>query len=284
MTDTNVEATIPHQGAVREEIMEEPSKKLNAKWVLLFQRLAVGIAILGVWELVSGPLIDPFWISEPSQIFQVFLKWFGSGQVFNHIFITLAETVIGFIVGAFVGGAVGLMLGRMKKTADILEPFIMAFYSLPKVALAPLFILWFGIGIEMKIILTAAVVFLLIFFNTFTGVRNVDRELIDVIKLMGATERHVFMKVILPSALTWIFVGLKLSVPYALIGAIVGEITASNRGIGFLIQYSAGQFDTAGVFAALVILMVIANLLNGIIKFFENKFMRWKDTNQSWED
>src|SRR5690606_8570383 len=132
------------------------------------------------------------------------------------------------------------------------------FYSLPKVALAPLFIVWFGIGLEMKVILTAAIVFFIVFLNTFTGVREVSAELVAILRLMGAKERHLLTKVIVPSAIVWVFAGLRLSVPYALIGAVVGEIIASNRGLGYLVAHAAGQFDTAGTFAALFSIVILA--------------------------
>src|SRR5690606_14130752 len=145
-----------------------------------------------------------------------------------------------------------------------------------KVALAPLFILWIGIGMDMKIVLTAAIVFFLVFLNTYTGVRNVSRELVAILYLMGAGERHVLTKVVLPSAVTWVFAGLRISVPYALIGAIVGELMASNRGLGALLVQSQGQFDTAGVFAALIAIMILAFALNTAVKRDEVKVMPWK--------
>jgi NitT/TauT family transport system permease protein len=168
------------------------------------------------------------------------------------------------------------MLGRIHFLADLLQPFILAFYSLPKIALAPLFVLWIGIGMEMKIVLTGTVVFFLVFLNTFTGVRGVSRELIAILYLMGANERQVLSKIVLPSAITWVFTGLRISVPYALIGAIVGELIASNRGLGFLLANASGQFDTAGVFAALAVIMALAFVLNGLVRLAEIKLMPWK--------
>ncbi|OUM90415.1 MAG: ABC transporter permease [Bacillus thermozeamaize] len=247
---------------------------------MVLGRLIILAAVLLLWQLSSGTIIDSFFISKPTEIFFRLYQWTISGELFHHLAITMEETVLGFIIGAIAGGIVGFILGRMKTLADICEPYIMAIYSLPKVALAPLFILWFGIEIQMKIVLAAVIVFFLVFFNTFAGVRNVDQELIDVIRLMGASERHLLQKVVLPSALTWIFVGLKISVPYALIGAIVGEVVASNRGIGYLIQYSSSRFDTAGVFAGLFVLMIVSTLLNSLIEFYERKFMRWKNVQQ----
>lgn len=242
-------------------------------------RFLLLLAFLILWELAAGRLVDKFWVSAPSDIFLTLYKWTVSGELFFHLWITTQETLLGFLFGALGGGILGFLLGQWSSAARLLDPFIMAVYSLPKVALAPLLILWFGIGIEMKIILAAVIVFFLVFFNTYAGVKDVDPDLLDSIRLMGASERQIIGKVILPSALNWIFVGLKLSVPYALIGAVVGEITASNRGIGFLIQYSAGQFDTAGTFGALFVLMLMSTILNAGLGILEKRFLRWKIQN-----
>jgi NitT/TauT family transport system permease protein len=180
------------------------------------------------------------------------------------------------VLGATVGIAVGLLLGRNELLAKLLDPILISIYSLPKVALAPLFIMWFGIGIEMKIILTATIVFFLVFLNTYSGVRAVDREQLEILRLMGAREHHLITKVVFPSAIQWVFTGLKLSVPYALIGAIVGEIMASNRGLGYLLQDAAGQLDTAGVFAALVAIIALALLLQAVVRMVETRLMPWK--------
>ena len=157
-----------------------------------------------------------------------------------------------------------------------LDPLILVFYSLPKIALAPLFVIWFGIGIEMKIILTATIVFFLVFLNTYTGVRGVSRELVAIMRLMGARERDILGKVVLPSVVTWVFAGLKLSVPYALIGAIVGELIAANRGLGYLLSNAAGQFNTAGVFAAIAAIVFLTVLLNMAVRLFERWVMPWQ--------
>jgi len=188
----------------------------------------------------------------------------------------VVETLAGFVLGATVGIAVGLLLGRNELLAKLLDPILISIYSLPKVALAPLFIMWFGIGIEMKIILTATIVFFLVFLNTYSGVRAVDREQLEILRLMGAREHHLITKVVFPSAIQWVFTGLKLSVPYALIGAIVGEIMASNRGLGYLLQDAAGQLDTAGVFAALVAIIALALLLQAVVRMVETRLMPWK--------
>lgn len=217
-----------------------------------------------------------FYISNPITIGLSFWELLRTGDFFFHAWITATEALLGFVAGSVSGILIGLMLGRSIFIANVLDPFLMALYSLPKVALAPLFILWFGIGIEMKIILAAVTVFFLVFLNTYTGVRDVSREQLLVLRLMGANERQLLTKVVLPSAMIWVFAGLRLSVPYALIGAIVGEVIASNRGLGYLISSSAAKFDTAGVFAALVGIVVLATVLNTAVKQAERLLMPWK--------
>jgi NitT/TauT family transport system permease protein len=152
----------------------------------------------------------------------------------------------------------------------------MALYSIPKVALAPLFIVWFGIGMHMKVLLAAATVFFLVFLNTAAGVRDVDRGLIDAVRLMGGTRWDVARRVVLPSSMTGVLTGLKVAIPYALIGAVIGELVASNRGLGYLINDAASQFDTAGVFATLVVLSVIAGVLNVLVGLVGKRVNRWK--------
>lgn len=243
-------------------------------WINLL-RIGLLAAILGAWQVASGWLVPEFFISEPSAIASQLYVWIADGSLFFHTLITATEAFAGFFLGGVLGVCMGLLLGRIKLLADLLDPFIMVFYSLPKIALAPLFILWIGIGMDMKIALTAVIVFFLVFLNTYTGVRNVSKELIAILSLMGASERHVLTKVVIPSAITWVFAGLRISVPYALIGAIVGELIASNRGLGYLLTSSAGQFDTGGVFAALIAIMILAFVLNTFVKVVEKKAMPW---------
>ena len=193
-----------------------------------------------------------------------------------HAWITLLEAVAGFVLGGLAGMVAGVVLARSRLLGRVLDPFILMFYSLPKVALAPLFVIWFGIGMEMKITLTATIVFFLVFLNTYTGVKNVSRELEAILRLMGAKEWHVLVKVVLPSAVTWVFTGLRLSVPYALIGAIVGELIVANRGLGYLLSNAAGQFNTAGVFAALAAIVMLALLLNLVVRLIERSVLPWQ--------
>lgn len=250
---------------------------------LFLLRLAILVGFLALWEIASGWLIPVFFISRPGDVFQVLVRWIGNGDLFYHAGITAAEAFLGFLLGAAGGMTLGLLLGRARYVADVLDPFIMAFYSLPKLALAPLFILWFGIGMEMKIILTATICFFLVFLNTYTGVRSVSNDLVAILRLMGAQERHVVAKVVVPSAITWVFAGLRISVPYALIGAVVGELMAANRGLGFLLSNAAGNFNTAGVFAALAAIIALAALLNYAVSVASRIAMPWESAQEERE-
>jgi NitT/TauT family transport system permease protein len=245
---------------------------------MMLYRLLLAASIIAFWQIASGWLVAEFFVSKPSAILAALQRQVTTGNLFFHIGITATEAFSGFLIGACAGVTAGVLLGRIPFLSDLLQPFILAFYSLPKIALAPLFILWIGIGIWMKIVLTATVVFFLVFLNTFTGVRSVSRELVAILKLMGASERHVMFKVVLPSAVAWVFAGLRISVPYALIGAIVGELIAANRGLGFVLASATGQFDTAGVFAALLVIMAMAFVLNTLVRLAERWLMPWKAT------
>ena len=270
--------------------MKQKSKgiiKLNV------QRIVFGIALLLIWEFISGEPayikinlkalvlripyhIEPFWISSPSEIISRLFELTKSGQLTFHLSITIFEMIVGFVIGAALGIFVGFWLGRKTTLAKIVDPYIMAVYSLPKIALAPLFILWFGIGVDMKIAIAAIIVFFLVFYNTFGGVRSVDPELVDVVKVIGANEREILRKVILPSTYPWIFTGFKLGIPYSLIGAVVGELIATNKGMGYLLMEYSGWFDTGGVFAVLFVLMIVATILNLAVNFAEDHLMRWR--------
>lgn len=244
-----------------------------------FQRIAqvlVGVIFLACWELAAGPLIDPFFVSEPSAVFAKLRDWIIRGELFAHLGITLYATVLGFVIGSVTGFATGFVFGRYERIGAIFDPYITAIYCLPKIALAPLFIMWFGIGIESKIAMAAVIVFFLVFLNTYSGVRDVNPIHIHGTRIMGAGEWQLLINVIAPSAAAWVLTGLKVSVPYALIGAVVGEFMSSNRGMGFMIAQSSAMFDTAGVFAGLVVLALVGGIINEGLKRLERHVLRWR--------
>jgi NitT/TauT family transport system permease protein len=190
--------------------------------------------------------------------------------------VTFKETIAGFLIGASSGVLLALIVGSNDIIRRTVDPFITAIYGVPKVALAPLFIMWFGIGLTPKIVLAAVSVFFLVFFSTLRGVREVDQKMVDAFATMGATRLTIQRKVIFPAALPWVFTGLKLGLPYGFVGAVAAEMMASNAGIGFLTQNAAGQLDTAGVFAALFALMMVTTLLNEGLGRLELWIFRWR--------
>lgn len=244
-------------------------------WAL---RLALIVTLVAVWQVAAGRWVDITFISKPTDIAERLGEWWSDGTLWDHSWVTIQEIVYGFLLGAAAGAVVGFLLATWKLAYAVLDPFMMALYAIPKVALAPLFIVWFGIGMNMKVLLAAATVFFLVFLNTAAGVREVDHGLIDAVRLMGGNRRQIALKVILPSSLTGVLTGLKVAIPYALIGAVIGELVASNRGLGYLINDAAAQFDTAGVFATLVVLSVIAALLNVLVGLIGKRVNRWKPT------
>jgi NitT/TauT family transport system permease protein len=250
---------------------------MNRNLAMLLGRIALAIAFLAIWQIGSTTKVfDATTISSPGAIWQHLVKWSLDGTLWFHSAITIEETLAGFAIGAVAGIALGFAIGQNRTLAELLDPFILAFYSVPKVALAPLFVVWFGIGMPMKIILAAVTVVFIVFFNTLAGVRNVDRDLLDAVWLMGASRTQVLVHVIIPSALSLALTGVRIAIPYALIGAIIGELIASNRGIGYLIASSGSQYDTAGVFAALLVLTIVALLLNALVDAIDRRTSRWK--------
>jgi sulfonate transport system permease protein len=243
---------------------------------LLAWRVAFGVAVLGLWELAAGRLVDPFWVSSPLRIAAHLVGWVREGTLFGHLLVTLRETFLGFALGSLVGIAVGVALARLDFVARVLDPFIVAVNGIPRVALAPLFIIWFGIGELSKVVLASTLTFFLTFYATFSGLRAVEPALQAVARVMGASERQIFLKVDLPAASPWIVSALKVGVPFSLIGAIIGEFMAASRGLGYMIQLDTNQFDTTGAAAGILVLMLCVMLFNGVLNRLERYVLRWR--------
>lgn len=246
------------------------------KLQVLLGQLLFGLLFLGFWEFASGRIVDPFYISSPTLVVQRLFSWTASGLLLPNLIATLTAMFFGFVVGSLIGFATGIVFGRFRFVADVLDPYITALYSIPVMALAPLFIMWFGIGIASKIAVSSVIVFFVVFLNTYSGIREVNPIYLSASRIMGASAWGVMRYVMIPSAGSWMLAGLKVSVPYALVGAVVGELISSNRGIGFLIGQATGLFDTAGVFAGILILALIGGILNSLVKLFESWALRWR--------
>jgi NitT/TauT family transport system permease protein len=241
----------------------------------LIQLLLV-VVFLVAWEWLSGVLHADFWISKPSQVVSALISWYQSGDLLSDLKITLTEAGLGFIIGSAAGGLVGFVLGWVRKLGDLLEPFVLSLYTLPKIALAPLFVLWFGIGATNKIMFAAMLVFFMVFFTTYQGTRQVDRDLVENARLLGASRWGIWTKIAIPYSAVWVFTGLRIGLPYALIGAIVGEFVAAEAGVGFRIKEATSFFNTASVFAGLIVLMAISLVLLGGLKLIERRVLRWQ--------
>jgi NitT/TauT family transport system permease protein len=272
---TDVSAAVD-AGPVRVQLERNWWQRHGTTVIVWSSRMVLLALVLVLWEVAAGSWFDATFTSRPSAIFARLWEWIGDGTLWMHTWITVQEIVYGFTLGALTGALAGFVLASMNIVYRVLDPFMMALYSIPKVALAPLFIVWFGIGMNMKVLLAAVTVFFLVFLNTAAGVREVDRGLVDAVRLMGGSRRDIAVKVVLPASMTGLLTGLKVSIPYALIGAVIGELVASNRGLGYLINDSAARFDTAGVFATLVVLSVIAAVLNVFVGLISRRANRWR--------
>ncbi len=239
-------------------------------------QLLLVVLFIGGWEYLSSALGAEFWISKPSQVIAALVTWWQSGDLTSDLKLTLLEAGVGFVGGAVAGGLVGFVLGWVRRLGDLLEPFVLSLYTLPKIALAPLFVLWFGIGATNKMMFSAMLVFFMVFFTTYQGVRQVDRDLVENAKLLGASRWGIWTKIAIPYSAVWVFTGLRIGLPYALIGAIVGEFVAAEAGVGFRIKEATSFFNTAAVFAGLLVLMVISLILLGGLKLVERRVLRWQ--------
>lgn len=253
----------------------------RALLVLVSQLLLLAV-ILAVWELGTGTpgqpgkFLDKFTTSTPSAIWEALKGFQERGELWDNILLTYRATLIGFTIGATSGFLMGLILGSIRYLADVVSPFIAALNSTPRLALMPLFLLWFGIGDGAKNALVACIVFFLVFYATFAGVKEVDPQVIDRMKLMRAGRISIYRKAILPSAASFIVEGLRVSGPFALVSAVTAEMFSSNHGMGFLLQRSATQFDTAGVFACIIVMSIMGILLMASIRLLERRLLRWK--------
>ena len=247
-------------------------------------RMAValpGIVMLVFWQLASGHLIRTLYVSKPTDIAVRLYQMFASGEILPDLAVTGQELVISYIVGVTFGLLLGYWLGRSPRAAAIFEPYIMAFYGIPKIALAPLFIIWFGIGIWSKVALAGTMVFFLVFYNIFTGVRSVSREMVDLALVLGANERQLSRHIYLPAAAPFIFLGMRMAIPFAVIGVIVGEFTSALKGLGLFINYAASTYDPAGVFAGIIILLVFVLAANSGANMLERRLLKWRPSTQN---
>jgi NitT/TauT family transport system permease protein len=254
---------------------------------LYLTQAALLIGIFSLWHVCTAPgLIQPiffdnenraaFFFGEPLKIFQAIFAWFKSGEIYPHLWVTLQETALAFIIGTLLGLAVGLWLGLVPLASLILDPYIKAANAMPRVILAPIFMVWFGLGIWSKVALGVTLVFFIVFFNVYQGVKEVSPVILNNARMLGATKAQLLRHVYLPSATSWVFSSLHTSVGMAFVGAVVGEYLGSAKGVGYLIHQAEGAFDINTVFAGILVLTVCALLLDYAVTFAENKLLKWR--------
>jgi len=276
MAETSIPAPAT---AVRMETMVERLRR-RARLVLAL-RLAVLVFLVGGWELgVRAGLIDPFFFGQPSGIVEKLIDWFQNGTsigpLWKQIWVTIYEAGAGFLIGAVMGILCGIALGRNQLLSDVFSIYIKVINSVPRVVLAPIFIMLFGLGLTSKVALSFVMVFFVVFSNAFQGVREADRNLIANAQILGARDWQLTRTVVIPSAMSWIFASLHVSFGFAIVGAIVGEFVGARHGIGLLINVAKGSFDAGGMYAAIVIIMVVALAAEYLMTLVENRLAKWR--------
>lgn len=237
-------------------------------------RIVFAVVMIGLWEAAARWLLDPFWIGQPSTIVVRLWRLLASGDLWWHAIPTVGQAAAGLLLSLVVGIPIGLVFAYNRYVERVLEPFFLGLYSIPRIALAPLFILWFGIGPASKIVMAFSLVVFVVILNTYEGMRSVDRELMDMMRAMRASRAYILRKVLLPGIVPWLFASIRVGVGLALIGSVVGELLGSNRGLGWYVERAAGQVDIVGVFTGLVVLMIVGMLLNEIVKLAERRLLR----------
>lgn len=251
-------------------------------WVIALRWLLLFVA-LGGWECaVIFKLIDPFFFSRPSMIWAQLVEWSihgtSQGSLVEQVLVTLEETVAGFAIGALAGVIGGVMLGRSRLLADVLGIYIQIANSIPRVVLGSIFVISLGLGMASKIALAVVMVFFVVFNNAFQGVREADRFMIANARILGASRWALIRTVVIPSALSWILASLRVSFGFALVGAVVGEFLGAKKGIGLLISTAQGTFNASGVFAAMIVLAVVALGADYLLSRIESRLLKWRPT------
>ncbi|AOJ79285.1 MULTISPECIES: ABC transporter permease [Burkholderia] len=267
--------------SLEDEERAAQSRLRRRRQLIVGLRIAVLVAVLGGWEIAARlKWIDPFFFSMPSLIVAQIQDWFvngtSQGPLLLQVWVTLEETIAGFLIGSVAGIFCGIVLGRNKLLADVFGLYIQIANSIPRVVLGSIFVIALGLGMASKIALAVVMVFFVVFGNAFQGVREADRYLIANAQILGASRRQITTSVVIPSALSWILASLHVSFGFALVGAVVGEFLGSKQGIGLLISTAQGAFNASGVFAAMIVLAVVALAADFLLTRLEKRLLKWR--------
>lgn len=276
----HIPAAVSDAALAQESVAAQAAIK-RRKAVIIGLRLLVLVAVLGGWE-VSARMqwIDPFFYSMPSMIWNQVVEWVrdgtSQGPLWQQVLVTLEETVIGFLIGSIAGVICGIVLGRNKLLSDVFSIYIQIANSIPRVVLGSVFVIALGLGMASKVALAVVMVFFVVFANAFQGVREADKYMIANAQILGASPRQVTMSVVIPSAMSWILASLHVSFGFALVGAVVGEFLGAKEGIGLLISTAQGAFNASGVFAAMIVLAVVALGADFLLTRLEKRLLKWR--------
>jgi NitT/TauT family transport system permease protein len=255
-----------------------------SRLTLLSLQLLVAVVALAMWHVLTTVplfgriLLPPFFFSNPIDVGSQVVKWFTTGVIWKHLFITLWESVLAFVIGSVGGVLVGFWFARKPLVAAVFDPYVKMINALPRVVLAPIFALWLGLGIWSKVALGVTLVFFIVFFNVYQGVKEVSNTVLDNGRMLGMSERQLTRHVYWPSALSWMFSSLHTAVGFAVVGAVVGEYLGSAAGLGYLIQQAEGVFDVAAVFAGMFVLSVFVILIDLVVTLVERRLLVWRPT------
>jgi NitT/TauT family transport system permease protein len=250
-------------------------KRKSNRLGILATQIGILVALLVLWQFMVTDSSLPYF-SRPSLIVAKLHDLLSHNEIYRHISVTLAEIVIGYSIGAAVGLSLGFILGRSQFLSAALQPYIIGLYSIPKIALAPVFIVWLGLGMASKVAVVFVASFFLVFFNTYSGLISINEELVRLARLMGASWPQTVVRVILPAAAHQIFLGLRTAVPYAVIGAVIGEYIGSSEGLGYFILYASQTYDAPALFAGIIILVIIVFAANFALNLLERYVIRWR--------
>jgi NitT/TauT family transport system permease protein len=249
-------------------------------WAVNGGRVVTVVVLFALWEAGGDRLFDTFYFSKPSLIAGAFAKEVADPDFYRDLGTTMLELVLGYTSGAGAGIVLGILLARWRYVARICDPFLLALNSVPRIAVAPMLIVWFGIGIASKVFLAATLVFFITFFNTLSGIRGVDKALCDVARVQGASEWQIFTKVMMPHASSWILTGLKMGLPFALVGVIFGEFLVSSQGLGYRLNSYATQYNTSGAITMILIMMFLMMALTAVADRIDARILRWRPSDR----
>jgi NitT/TauT family transport system permease protein len=242
------------------------------------------VSFLALWELgVRFGAIDAYYFSSPVRVAENMLAWLEDGFVFKHLVVTLTEAGVGFASGLLLGVTIGFLFAVNPRLDAVLQPFIVIINAMPRIAFAPLIILWFGFGFLSKIVIVISLVFFVVFFNTYRGVKEISPILLKNAAVLGATRGQVIRHIYLPATMSWTFASLRVSVGFAIIAAILGEYIGSSAGVGYLIDNAQANFDATGVMTGLTFLTVVVAILDALLQRVEARFTKWRVSNQIME-